>query len=131
MNDMLKAAKAAKTKVNLLSTELKNKALHAMADALMEQMDSILSANAQDIADATGSISTVMLDRLRLTPDRIAGMAQGIRDVAALPDPVGLEKGAYIRKDGLQIRKVSCPIGVVASSTKAVPMSPVMPQHWP
>ena len=114
MIDMLQAAKAAKPKVSLLSSEQKNKALHAMADALVEQMDNILSANAQDIADATGSISTVMLDRLRLTPERIAGMAQGIRDVAALPDPVGLELDEYIRKDGLKIRKVTCPIGVVA-----------------
>jgi len=114
MTDMLKAAKAAKTKVSLLTSEEKNTALHAMADTLMEQMDIILAANAQDIADATGSISTVMLDRLRLTPERIEGMAQGIRDVASLPDPVGLELDEYIRKDGLKIRKVSCPIGVVA-----------------
>ena len=91
MENMLQAAKAAKTKVNLLSTEQKNKALHAMADALIAQMDDILSANARDIADATNSISAVMLDRLRLSPERIEGMAQGIRDVAKLPDPVGLE----------------------------------------
>ena len=114
MTDMLQAAKAAKTKVSLLSSEQKNKALHAMADALLAQTDDILAANAQDINDATSSISTVMLDRLRLTPERIEGMAQGIRDVAALPDPVGLELDEYIRKDGLKIRKVSCPIGVVA-----------------
>ena len=114
MNDMLKAAKAAKMKVSLLSTEQKNAALFAMADALIEQQNLILAANAQDIADATGSISTVMLDRLRLTPERIAGMAQGIRDVAALPDPIGLELDEYTRNDGLTIRKVSCPIGVVA-----------------
>ncbi len=114
MNDMLQAAKAAKTKVSLLSSEQKNKALHAMADALMEQTENILSANDRDIADATGSISAVMLDRLRLTPERIAGMAQGIRDVANLPDPVGLALDEYIRNDGLKIRKVSCPIGVVA-----------------
>lgn len=114
METMLQAAKAAKSKVNLLTTEQKNNALNAMADALICQMDNILSANAQDIADATGTISTVMLDRLRLTPERIEGMAQGIRDVAKLPDPVGLELDEYIRKDGLKIRKVSCPIGVVA-----------------
>ena len=114
MNDMLQAAKAAKTNVSLLSSEQKNIALHAMADALIDAQDYILSANVQDIADACGSISTVMLDRLRLTAERIAGMAQGIRDVAMLPDPVGLELDEYIRKDGLKIRKVSCPIGVVA-----------------
>lgn len=111
---MLQAAKAAKSKVCLLSTDEKNKALSAMADALISNMDSILSANEKDLSDATGTISTVMLDRLRLTPERIEGMAQGIRDVASLPDPVGLELDEYKRSDGLVIRKVSCPIGVVA-----------------
>lgn len=114
MLNMLQAAKAAKPKVNLLSTERKNKALYAMADALIAHMDKILSANQEDLSDATGSISTVMLDRLRLTPERIEGMAQGIRDVASLPDPVGLELDKFIRNDGLVIKKVSCPIGVVA-----------------
>ncbi len=114
MLDMLQAAKAAKTKVCLLSSEQKNKALNTMADALLGQMDNILSANQKDLADAADTISAVMLDRLRLTPERIEGMAQGIRDVAALPDPVDRELDEYIRKDGLKIRKVSCPIGVVA-----------------
>lgn len=114
MTEMLTAAKAAKAKISLLSTQQKDNALHAMADALIDQMENILSANAQDIFDATGSISDVMLDRLRLTPERINGMAQGIRDVAALPDPVGLQLDKYVRNDGLIIRKVSCPVGVVA-----------------
>ena len=114
MLKMLQAAKAAKTKVSLLSSAEKNEALIAMADALIANMDSILSANEKDLSDATGAISTVMLDRLRLTPERIEGMAQGIRDVASLPDPVGLELDEYERSDGLKIRKVSCPIGVVA-----------------
>ena len=114
MLKMLQAAKAAKTKVSLLSSAEKNEALIAMADALIANMDSILSANEKDLSDATGAISTVMLDRLRLTPERIEGMAQGIRDVASLPDPVGLKLDEYERSDGLKIRKVSCPIGVVA-----------------
>lgn len=114
MLNMLQAAKAAKSKVSLLSEEEKNKALNAMADSLISHMDSILSANQKDLDDASSSISTVMLDRLRLTPERINGMAQGIRDVAKLPDPVGLELDEYERNDGLMIRKVSCPIGVVA-----------------
>ena len=114
MLNMLQAAKAAKSKVSLLSEEEKNKALNAMADSLISHMDSILSANQKDLDDASSSISTVMLDRLRLTPERINGMAQGIRDVAKLPDPVGLELDEYDRNDGLMIRKVSCPIGVVA-----------------
>ena len=114
MTEMLKAAKAAKSKVSLLSTEEKNAALLAMADALIARQDTILAANEQDLSDAAGVISTVMLDRLRLTTERIAAMAQGIRDVATLPDPVGIELDQYTRSDGLEIRKVSCPIGVVA-----------------
>ena len=114
MLDMLQAAKAAKSKVSLLSEEEKNNALNAMADALIAHMDSILSANQKDLDDASGVISTVMLDRLRLTQERIKGMAKGIRDVASLPDPVGLQLDEHVRSDGLIIRKVSCPIGVVA-----------------
>ena len=114
MLNMLQAAKAAKSKVCLLSENEKNKALFAMADALVAHTDEILSANEKDLSDAAGSISTVMLDRLRLTAERIEGMAQGIRDVASLPDPVGLELDEYERNDGLLIKKVSCPIGVVA-----------------
>ena len=114
MLNMLQAAKAAKSKVCLLSEKEKNKALIAMADALIAHTDKILSANEKDLSDAASSISTVMLDRLRLTAERIEGMAQGIRDVASLPDPVGLELDEYERNDGLMIKKVSCPIGVVA-----------------
>ena len=114
MTDMLLAAKAAKMEISQLSTQQKNNALHAMADAILSQQDAILAANDNDMANAAASISTVMLDRLKLTPDRIIAMAQGIRDVAALPDPVGLELESYTRKDGLKILKKSSPIGVVA-----------------
>jgi len=114
MINMLQAAKAAKAEIAQLTTKQKNDALHAMADALLQQKEAILAANAKDLEQAVGSISTVMLDRLRLTPERIAGMAQGIREVAALPDPVGHQLDEYVRKDGLVIRKVSSPIGVVA-----------------
>ncbi len=114
MNNMLVAAKAAKAEIAQLTTEQKNNALLAMADALLAQQGRILSANEMDMQDAAGTISSVMLDRLRLTPERITGMAQGIRDVAALPDPVGLQLDEYTRNDGLKIAKVSCPIGVVA-----------------
>ncbi len=114
MNDMLFAAKAAKLEIAQLSTKQKNSALHAMADALFAQQNAILAANESDMMQASATISTVMLDRLRLTPERISGMAQGIREVAALPDPVGLQLDEYIRKDGLRITKQSSPIGVVA-----------------
>jgi len=114
MINMLQAAKAAKAEIAQLTTKQKNEALQAMADALIQQKGAILAANAEDLEQAVGSISTVMLDRLRLTPERIDGMAQGIREVAALPDPVGHQLDEYVRNDGLVIRKVSSPIGVVA-----------------
>ena len=114
MINMLQAAKAAKSEIARLSTEQKNNALLAMADALISRQAEILTANAADLEQAKDTISPVMLDRLRLTEDRIAGMAKGIREVAELPDPVGHKLSEYIRPDGLKIRKVSSPIGVVA-----------------
>ena len=111
---MLTAAKAAKAQVCQLSTTQKNDALEAMAAALLEHQDTILAANAQDLERASDTISTVMLDRLRLTPERIAGMAKGIMDVVALPDPTGKILQEHVREDGLTIRKISVPIGVIA-----------------
>lgn len=113
MINMLQAAKAAKTEVAALSTQQKNEALYAMADALVACSERILSANQQDIDRAT-NISAVMLDRLRLNQERINGMAKGIREVAALEDPVGRILDDYTRADGLNIRKISVPIGVIA-----------------
>ena len=114
MRTMLEAAKAAKFEVNRLTTEQKNAALNAMADALLSHEEEILAANALDLEAAKGKVSDVMLDRLLLTPQRIAGMASGIRDVAALPDPVGNVLEEHTRSDGLKIRKVSVPMGVIA-----------------
>ena len=114
IEEMLKKAKAAKAAVAGLSAEEKNAALLAMADALEAQQAAILAANDADMAAAKGTISDVMLDRLRLTGERIAGMAKGIRDVAALPDPVGTVLGEHVRADGLRITKVAVPMGVVA-----------------
>ena len=113
MNEMLKAAKAAKFEIAKLTTEQKNAALNAMADALLANEGQILAANAEDMAAAKGTVSDVMLDRLQLTAARIAGMAQGIREVAALPDPVGHILEEHTRADGLQIRRVSVPMGVI------------------
>ena len=113
MFEMLKAAKAAKNEITQLSTQQKNAALSAMADALLAQTDAILAANAQDMEAARG-ISPVMLDRLKLTKERIAGMASGIRAVAELPDPVGRLLEEYVRPDGLKIQKVAVPMGVIA-----------------
>ena len=114
MYNMLNAAKAAKKEVSLLTEAQKNAALEAMAQALLDSEAAILAANALDMEKAKGTVSTVMLDRLQLTPARIAGMAQGIRDVAKLPDPVGRVLEEHTRADGLQIQKVSVPIGVIA-----------------
>ncbi len=114
MFEMLKAAKAAKNEITQLSTQQKNAALFAMADALETQADAILAANALDMEAAKETISTVMLDRLKLTKERIAGMAAGLRDVAALPDPVGRIAQEYQRADGLLIQQVAVPMGVIA-----------------
>ena len=114
MIEMLKAAKAAKNEVTRLTTAQKNAALEAMADALLASEDEILAANALDLEAAKGTVSDVMLDRLQLTPARIAGMAQGIRDVVKLPDPVGKVLEEYTRTDGLKIQKTAVPMGVIA-----------------
>lgn len=114
MKTMLENAKRAKLSVSRLTTDEKNAALNAMADALLAETDAILNANAQDLDAARDHISPVMMDRLRLTTERIAGMAQGIRDVAALPDPVGQILESHTREDGLKIEKVSVPMGVIA-----------------
>ena len=111
--DILLRAKAATATLSTLTTEMKNAALLAMAEALMADTDLILAANAQDMEVAKDTISPVMLDRLALTDARIAAMAEGIRQVAALPDPVGHQLSETVRPDGLTIRKVSVPIGVV------------------
>ena len=114
MKTMLEAAKAAKFSVTALTTAQKNAALEAMAQALIDNQAAILAANAVDMDNARGKVAQVMLDRLLLTEDRIAGMAKGIREVAALPDPVGHLLERHTRADGLQIDKVSVPMGVIA-----------------
>lgn len=114
MNDMLKAAKAAKTKIANLTTEEKNHALLAMAENLIAHTPDILDANSLDMERAKGTVSDVMLDRLSLTEQRIIDMAEGIRQVAALPDPVGITLESKTRADGLQISKISVPVGVIA-----------------
>ena len=114
MKTMLEAAKAAKAEIARLTTQQKNDALNAMADALLARESEILAANALDLEAAKGTVSDVMLDRLLLTSARIAGMAEGIRQVAALPDPVGRVLEEYTRADGLLIRKTAVPMGVIA-----------------
>lgn len=112
--EILKSAKSAVKTMLTLTTEQKNKALLSMADALTENEEYILNENALDIEAAKGRISDVMIDRLRLTPERIKGMADGIRDVEKLPDPVGEILETVTRPNGLVIKKTSVPMGVVA-----------------
>ena len=114
MKELLQRAKNARGAVAALTSEEKNNALNAMAQGLLSHQEDILAANELDFQAAQGHIAPVMLDRLKLTPERIAAMAQGIREVAVLPDPVGRILESHTRPDGLEIQKVSVPMGVVA-----------------
>ena len=112
--EILKLAKAAAPKLAVLTTEQKNKALAAMADSLEANADSILSANSKDVLEAREHLGEVMVDRLCLTQERILAMANGIREVIALPDPVGKVETSFTRPNGLKIERVRVPMGVVA-----------------
>ncbi|MBY4973148.1 glutamate-5-semialdehyde dehydrogenase [Streptococcus suis] len=110
---LLESLLAHKASINLATTEQKNQALSAMADQLVAQTEAILAGNAIDIENAQGKISQVMQDRLLLTAERIEAMANGIRALIDLPDPVGLVLDESTRADGLNIRKKSIPFGLV------------------
>jgi len=111
---ILEAARGAKAAIALASTEQKNNALLAMADAILQQEEAILAANREDLAAAKGTVSDVMLDRLALSPARLQGMAQGIREVAALADPVGSVLMRVERPNGMVIERRAVPMGVIA-----------------
>ena len=112
--EILDRAAGVRHLVAACTSEERNRGLLAMANALESNCDAILEANGADVLAAQNAISSVMIDRLTLTPQRISAMAQGIRDVAALPDPVGRVLDAYEAKSGLSIQKISVPIGVLA-----------------
>lgn len=112
--DILKQAKAAGSKLAKLSSEDKNNALLAMADALEENCSAILEENKKDVEAARGKITDVMIDRLSLDKSRIKGMADGIRDVVKLPDPVGRVLDREELPNGLVVEKTAVPMGVVA-----------------
>ncbi len=105
-----------------VSTEMKNAALSAMADALLANQDKILAVNAEDVkaAQAKGTRKN-MIDRLTLNPARIAAMAEGLRQTVALPDPIGQEDFHVTRPNGLKIRRVRVPFGVVGIIYEARP----------
>ena len=98
---ILVQAQEAKKTLGTASTEVKNHALRAMADALVAGCEDILAANAADCADAEGTISTVMMDRLLLTKERIHGMADGVLALIDLPDPVGQVRRRATPKPGM------------------------------
>ena len=112
--DIIRNAVEAKPCLAQLSSEQKNSALLAMADAIEEQAEQILAENARDMEAAKGKISDVKLDRLLLTESRIQEMAEGIRDVVHLPDPVGRIITERTTADGLELKKISVPLGVIA-----------------
>lgn len=112
--DILKKAKALSAAAAPLDTSVKNRAIGIMADELENSAAEILKANAKDVKNASGKISDVMLDRLRLDSARIKAMADGMRAVAVLPDPVGRVLSETKRENGLNIKKASVPLGVVA-----------------
>ena len=112
--EILKKAKAAKSLLSGIDAEDINRALLKMADCLIADTDDIIAQNALDIEAARGNISDVMIDRLMLSPARIEGMADGMRQVAALPSPLGRVLKHHERGDGLVIERVSVALGVVA-----------------
>ena len=111
--EQLALARSAKKSINTASTALKNQALEAMASQLMNATEAILAANQIDMEAARGKISEVMLDRLFLDQERIAGMAQGIRALIDLPDPIGEVLDTEVLENGLEIQKVRVAMGVI------------------
>ena len=114
MRDLAKRSKAASHRLTQLDTDQKNRCLEAMANALLNNRQAIQEANAKDLETAREmNLSSAMVDRLVLNDARIEGMAQGLREIAALPDPVGRELDCKERPNGLVLRKVATPIGVI------------------
>lgn len=113
-NELLNNAKQSCEVFNNLDTEFKNKVLVSMAQSLIDNTESILCANKKDIEYAKDKISSVMIDRLSLSSDRIKGMADGIIAVSKLPDPCGEVLSRHTTDGGLKIKKVRVPIGVIA-----------------
>ena len=112
--EILEQAKKAKSAINAADEQTKNRALELMAEHLEASAEQILSANQEDMEQAKGKISDVMLDRLLLTEGRIAGMAQGIRELIDLPDPAGKILKSITRPNGMVIEKTAIPLGVIA-----------------
>lgn len=122
LEEMGRAARLASRKLGVLSTERKNQALLAIADALEAQADDVLAQNALDIADGRANgLSDALLDRLLLTPQRIAGLAADARQIATLPDPVGADIEGRLLPNGIQLYRRRVPIGVLGVIYEARP----------
>ena len=114
LTELGKKAKAASYEMNRLGTDAKNKALLAVADALVRHSSEILKGNRVDLENGEkNGMSPALMDRLRLTEERIQGIAEGVRQVAALEDPVGEIISMKRRPNGLQIGQMRVPIGVI------------------
>ena len=111
---ILARAKKASRTLAVLDTDVKNNALSAIAKALIDNAEEILQANKIDLENAKGKISDVMIERLSLNKKRIESMAQGILDVVKLPDPVGEDIEEFTRPNGIEIKRISVPLGVIA-----------------
>jgi glutamate-5-semialdehyde dehydrogenase len=111
--DLARRARVASRTLATVSGRAKNRWLLHAADALVQRSSEILEANARDVAAADDQLSSAQVDRLRLTPQRLEAMAAGLREIAALPDPVGRVLDSSVRPNGLQVHKVSVPLGVI------------------
>ena len=129
--ELLLAARASMGALALTGGEERRAALRAMAARLRSECAAILAANAEDLEAAKATVAPVMLDRLRLDEARVEAMAAGVEAVAALPDPLGRTLSEVTRPNGLVIRQVSVPMGLIASSTRAAPTSPATRRPWP
>ena len=122
VRDVAARARAAAAELAPLPRAAKDAALLAMADALVAQSASVLAANAKDLANGReAGLTDALLDRLALDDGRVAAMAQGLRDVAGLPDPVGEVVRGYTLPNGLDVRQIRVPLGVVAIVYEARP----------
>lgn len=126
MQEIAQRAQIAAQRLGGLSTKVKNQVLQAIADTLLDRRPAILDANAQDVDQTTqqvacGAMSQALLDRLKLTPFKVEDMATGVRSVAELPDPVGRTLSALELDTGLELRQITCPIGVIGAIFESRP----------
>src|SRR5690625_3959311 len=113
------AARKAARGLAVASSKVKDAALHAMAEALLAQQEQIITANRVDLDKAKADgVTSAFIDRLTLNAERIAGMAEGLREVAALPDPVGEVQRMWSRPNGLEVGRVLVPPGVIGTFTE-------------